>query len=90
MLIKFLKTEIETVKKIIINCGLHPGNIHRLEKKKMRTEQLWFEQHTKRFGIKIDDKIKCIREYVNKEKLIRSFKCNNSLCPRRGLNKQKC
>ena len=47
------------------------------------------EQHTKIFGIKID-KIKYIREYVNKEKLIRSFKCNNSLCLRCGLNKQKC
>ena len=48
------------------------------------------EQHTKRFGIKTDNKIKYLREYVNKEKLIRSFKCNNSLCPRYGLNEQKC
>ena len=60
------------------------------------------EQHAKRFGIKIDNKIKNIREYVNKEKLIiRWFKCNkfghlsnscknnNSLCRRCGSNKQK-
>ena len=35
------------------------------------------EQHAKRFGIKIDNQVKNIRDYVNKEKLIlRCFKCN--------------
>ena len=61
------------------------------------------EQHANRFGIKIDNKIKYIREYVSKEQLIiRCFKCNkfghlsnscknkNSLCPRCGSNKQNC
>ena len=103
--------EIGMVKNSIINYGLHPENIHRLARKngdpttlvlfKLKTEGE--EQHAKRFGIKIDNKIKYIREYVNKEKLIiRCFKCNkfghlsnscknnNSLCPRCGSNKQNC
>ena len=103
--------EIETVKNIIINRGLHPENIRRLVIKngdpttvvlfKLKNEGE--EQHAKRFGIKTDNKIKYMREYVNKEKLIiRCFKCNkfghlsnscknnNSLCPRCGSNKQKC
>ena len=103
--------EIETVKSIIINRGLHPENIRRLAIKngdpttvvlfKLKNEGE--EQHAKRFGIKIDNKIKYMREYVNKEKLIiRCFKCNkfghlsnscknnNSLCPRCGSSKQKC
>ena len=103
--------EIEVVKNIIINCGLHPENIHRLVRKNGNPTTLILfklknegeEQHAKRYGIKIDNKIKNIREYVNKEKLIiRCFKCNkfghlsnscknnNSLCPRCGSNKQKC
>ena len=61
------------------------------------------KQHAKRYGIKIDNKIKNIREHINKEKLtIRCFKCNkfghlstsyknnNSLCLGCGSNKQKC
>ena len=97
--------EIETVKNIIMNCGLHPENVHRLARKNGNlTTSVLFElknegeeQHAKRFGIKIDNKIKNIREYVNKEKLIircfnyskfghlsDSCKNNNSLCPRCG------
>ena len=66
-------------------------------------EQHALELNNTRFGIKIDNKIKNIREYVNKEKLIiRCFKCNkfghlsnscknnNNLCPRCGSNKQNC
>ena len=101
--------EIEMGKNSIINCGLHPENIHRLARKngdsttlvlfKLKTE--CEEQHAKRFGIKIDNKIKYIRKYVNKEKLmVRCFKCNkfgnlsnlcknnNILCSRCGSNKQ--
>ena len=103
--------EIETVKNIIINFGLHPENIHRLVRKNGKLTTLVLvklknegeEQYAKRYGIKIDNKIKNIREYVNKEKLIiRCFKCNkfghlsnscknnNSLCPRCGSNTEKC
>ena len=99
------------VNKIPENCGLHPENIHRLARKNGdRTTLVLFklknegeEQHAKRCRIKIDDKIKNIREYVNKEKLIiRCFKCNkfghlsnsckdnNSLCRICDSNKQKC
>ena len=78
--------EIEVVKNITVNCGLHPENIHRLVRKngnptilvlfKLKNEGE--EQHEKRYGIQIDNKIKNIREYVNKGKLIiRCFKCNN-------------
>ena len=103
--------EIETVKNTIINCGLHSESVHRLVRKNGNPTTLVLfkfknkseEQHAKRFGIKIDNKVKNIREYVNKEKLIiRCFKCNkfghlsnscrnnNSLCPRCGWNKLKC
>ena len=103
--------EIVTVKDIIINCDLHSENIHRLIRKNRNPATLVLfklknegeEQHTKRYGIKMVNKIKNIREYVNKEKLIiRCFKCskfghlsnscknNNSLCPRCGSNKQNC
>ena len=71
--------KIETVKNIILNCGLHPENVHRLKRKygnpttlvlfKLKNEGE--EQHVKSFGIKIDNKIKNIREYVNKEKIRR-------------------
>ena len=95
--------EIETVKNVIINCGLHPENVHRLKRKNGNSTTLVLfklknqgeEQHAKRYGIKIDNKVKNVREYVNKDKLvIRCFKCNkyghlsntcrnsNSLCPR--------
>ena len=62
--------EKEVVKNIIINCGLHLENLHRLVKKngnptilvlfKLKNEGK--EQHAKRYGIKIDNKIKNIRE----------------------------
>ena len=84
MLTKFQKHNYNAVKNIIINCGLHPENIHRLVRKngnpttlvlfKLKNEGK--EQHAKKYGIKIDNKGKNIREYVNKEKLIRCFKCN--------------
>ena len=104
--------EIETVKNIILNCGLHPENVHRLKRTngnpttlvlfKLKNESE--EQYTKRYGIKIDNKVNNIKEYVNTEKLIiRYFKCNNkfghlsntcrnsnSLCPRCGSSKLKC
>ena len=103
--------EVEAVKNIITNCGLHPENIHRLVRKNGNPTTLILfklknegeEQRAKRYGIKIDNEVKNIREYVNKEKLIiRCFKCNkfghlsnscknsNSLCPRCGSDKQKC
>ena len=98
------------IKSIILNCGQHPENIHRLKKKngdpttqilsKLKNEIE--EQHTKRYEIKIENKVKNIREYVNKEKIIiRCFKCNkfghlsnscrnnNSLYSRCGSNKLK-
>ena len=70
--------KIETVKNIILNCGLHPENVHRLKRKYGNPTTLVFfklknegeEQHVKIFGIKIDNKIKNITEYVNKEKII--------------------
>ena len=100
--------EIEVVKNIIINCCLHPENIHWLVRKNgnpttlvlLKLKNEGEEQHAKIYGIKIDNKIRNTREYVNKEKL-RCFKCNkfahlsnscknnNSLCPTCGLNKQK-
>ena len=103
--------EIEALKNININCSLHPENVHRLVRKNENPTTLVLfkfknegeEQHAKRYGIKIDNKVKNIREYVNKEILIiRCFKCNrsrhlsnswknnNSLCPRRESNKEKC
>ena len=101
--------ETEGVKNIILNCGLHLEGIHRLKRKNGNPTTLVLlsnkskEQHTKRYRIKIDNKVKNIREYINKEKLvITSFKCNkfghlsnacrnsNSLCPRCGSNKLKC
>ena len=103
--------EIETVKIVIINCGLHPENVHRLKRKNGNPTTLVLfklknqgeEQHAKRYGIKIDNKVKNVREYVNKDKLvIRCFKCNkyghlsntcrnsNSICPRCGSSKLKC
>ena len=61
--------DIETVKKIILNCGLHPEDIHRLKRKnenpttlvlfKLKNESK--EQHAKRFEIKINNQVKNIR-----------------------------
>ena len=103
--------EIEVYMEIIVTCGLHPENIHRFVRKNGNPKILVLfkfknegeEQHAKRYGIKIDNKIKKLREYVNKEELIiKCFKCNkfgylsnscennNILCPICVSNKQKC
>ena len=103
--------EIEVYMEIIVTCGLHPENIHRFVRKNGNPKTLVLfkfknegeEQHAKRYGIKIDNKIKKLREYVNKEELIiKCFKCNkfgylsnscknnNILCPICVSNKQKC
>ena len=52
--------EIETVKNIIINCGQHPENVHRLKRKSGNPTTLVLfklknegeEQHAKRYRIK--------------------------------------
>ena len=98
--------EIEMVKNIIINCGLHPEKVHRLVRKNGNPPTLVLfklKNKAKRYGIKIDNRVKNIRGYVNKNKLIikclecrrfghlsNSCKINKSLCPRCGSNKQKC
>lgn len=105
------EVDVDVIKNVIITYDLHPKNVQRSKRKnedpttmilfKLKNERE--EQHAKRYGTEIENSIKTVRVYVNKEKLIiecfnnnkfgnlsNACKNNNSLCPICGTNESKC